>query len=233
MMLNNDSASRWVNGTIGEITDIFLDHGGKHVIVAELADGDSVEVTPFTWEIYNFFIESGQLQSEVVGKFTQYPLMLAWAVTIHKSQGKTFPKVIIDFGRGTFAHGQAYVALSRCTSLDGIVLAKPLLKKHILMDFDVVKFLTKYQYKKAEQSCPLDDKVELIKKAIKNKTPLEIVYLKPNDEKSKRVIHPEIIGEMEYQGKKYLGVRAFCTMRKEDRTFRADRILEIKEIGKT
>ena len=90
--------------------------------------GDEVEITPFTWEIYHFFVDGGQLQSEIVGKFTQYPLMLAWAVTIHKGQGKTFDKVIIDIGSGTFAHGQMYVALSQCTTLEGIVLKKLALK---------------------------------------------------------------------------------------------------------
>ena len=81
--------------------------------------------------------------------------MLAWAVTIHKSQGKTFDNVIIDIGSGAFAHGQTYVALSRCTSLEGIVLMKPLLKKHIWTDFKVTDFLTKYQYKRAEQANPV------------------------------------------------------------------------------
>jgi hypothetical protein len=156
--------------------------------------------------------------------------MLAWAVTIHKSQGKTFDRMIIDIGRGTFAHGQIYVALSRCTTLGGIVLRKPILKNHIWIDYKVVNFLTKYQYKKAEQSCPLDDKIEVIKTAIKNKAALQMVYLKPNDEKTRRVIRPEAVGEMEYRGKNYLGMRAFCMKRNEERVFRIDRILEIKEV---
>jgi len=84
--------------------------------------------------------------------------MLAWAVTIHKSQGKTFDNVIIDIGRGAFAHGQTYVALSRCTSLERIVLIKPLQKKDIWTDFKVVEFLTKYQYKKAGQINPVGEK---------------------------------------------------------------------------
>ncbi|MBI4303918.1 MAG: AAA family ATPase [Chloroflexi bacterium] len=228
MMLNNDSIGRWVNGSIGEIIEIVRD-GDECAIVVKLADGEIVDVKPHTWEIYRFFVEGGQLQSEVAGKFTQYPLMLAWAVTIHKSQGKTFDKVVIDFGRGTFAHGQAYVALSRCTSLEGIVLLRPLVKNHILMDYNVVKFLTKYQYKKAEEACSLDDKVGIIERAIKARTALQIVYLRPNDEKSKRIIRPLVLGEMEYQGKSYLGVRAFCLTRNEERTFRVDRILEIAE----
>jgi ATP-dependent DNA helicase PIF1 len=230
MMLNNDIEGRWVNGSIGEIKRLTRDDNGEYVIIAELGEDSTVEISPFTWEIYRSFVNNGQLESEVIGTFTQYPLMLAWAVTIHKSQGKTFDKVIIDIGRGTFAHGQTYVALSRCTSLEGIVLVKPLLKKHIWTDFKVVEFLTKYQYKKSEQSRPLSDKIELIEKAIRNKATLKIVYLKPNDVKSVRTIRPEGVGEMEYQGKTYLGVRAFCLMRHEERTFRVDRILEIEEI---
>jgi hypothetical protein len=229
MMLNNDASGRWVNGSIGKIIDITGSGNADHILIAELADGDIVEVTPYTWEIFKFFVEDEQLKSRVIGRFTQYPLMLAWAITIHKSQGKTLDRVIIDIGRGTFAHGQMYVALSRCTTLSGIVLKKPILKKHIWMDYNVVNFLTRYQYKKSEQACPVEDKIEIIRKAIQNGAALQIVYLKPNDEKTRRVIRPEMVGEMEYQGKKYLGVRAFCMKRNEERVFRIDRILEIKE----
>ena len=228
MMLNNDSAGRWVNGSIGEVKSI-IGEGSEHLIVVELSDGETVDVTPFTWEIYNYFVEGEQLKSEVVGRFTQFPLMLAWAVTIHKSQGKTFERVIIDFGRGTFAHGQAYVALSRCTTLNGIVLMKPFLKNHILMDYDVVKFLTRFQYRKAEQTNPAQEKMALIGRAIANRTALRIVYLKPDDEKSRRTVIPLNVGEMEYGGKTFLGLRAFCLTRNEERTFRIDRILEMKE----
>lgn len=229
MMVNNDAYGRWANGSIGKTIDIIRDDNDEHIIVAELADGETVDITPYTWEIFRFFAEEGQLHSEVIGRFRQYPLMLAWAVTIHKSQGKTFDKVIIDIGRGAFTHGQTYVALSRCTTLGGIVLKKPILKKHIWTDYKVVDFLTKYQYKKAEQSYPVNDKLEMIKRAIGNKAALQIVYLKPNDEKTSRIIRPEMVGEMEYRGKKYLGMQAFCMKRNEERTFRIDRILEIKE----
>ncbi|MDD5095667.1 MAG: AAA family ATPase [Dehalococcoidia bacterium] len=228
MMVNNDPGGRWVNGSIGKIREIT--HNKKEdTIVAEVADDEIVEIAPYTWEIFRFFAEEGQLQSEVVGRFKQYPLMLAWAVTIHKSQGKTLEKVIVDIGRGTFAYGQVYVALSRCTTLEGIVLKKPILKKHIWTDYKMVDFLTKYQYRKAEQSCSVADKVETIKRAITNKTALHIVYLKPNDVKSKRIIRPETVGEMEYGGKKFLGMRAFCLKRNEERVFRVDRVLEIEE----
>ena len=79
------------------------------------------------------------------------------------------------------------------------------------------------------EASPVDRKIEVIRKAIENKASLEIVYLKPSDEKTTRVVRPEAVGEMEYLGKKYLGMRAFCLKRNDDRVFRIDRILEIKE----
>jgi len=229
MMVNNDVEGRWVNGSIGKISGMTVDENGERVIIAELTEGTEVEISPYTWEIYKFFVEEGQLQSETVGRFKQYPLILAWAVTIHKSQGKTFNKVIIDIGRGTFSYGQMYVALSRCTTLEGIVLKKPVLKKHIWTDYRVVKFLTKYQYNRAEQSCSVDDKIEVIKKAIDNQAKLKMVYLRPNDEKTSRTVIPRFVDDMEYQGKVFLGMRAFCMKRNAERTFRVDRILELKE----
>ena len=230
MMVNNDADGRWVNGSIGKITDVTVDKDGESVLIAELTDGTEIEISPYTWEIFKFFVEEGQLQSETVGRLRQYPLMLAWAVTIHKSQGKTFDKVVIDIGSGTFSYGQIYVALSRCTALEGIVLRKPILKKHIWTDYRVVDFLTKYQYTKAEQSCSVDDKIEMIKRAIENNAALQMVYLRPNDEKTSRTVIPKAVGEMEYRSSKYIGMQAFCLKRNEDRVFRIDRILEIEEV---
>ena len=76
-----------------------------------------------------------------VGRFTQFPLKLAWAMTIHKSQGKTFDRVVIDMGSGAFAHGQSYVALSRCRTLDGITLRRPLSDRDLMLDPEVREFL--------------------------------------------------------------------------------------------
>lgn len=232
MMVNNDSEGRWVNGTVGRIVDVEKSEEGKDIMIVELADGNEVDVEPYTWKLFNLYYnkETGSLDSEVVGSFTQYPLRLAWAVTIHKSQGKTFDRVIIDIGSGTFSHGQVYVALSRCTSLDGIVLKKPIQKKHIFMDWKVVNFLTKYQYKLSDRNCSLEEKIRVIKRAIENKSNLDIVYLRPNDEKSRRVIRPKRVGKMEYLGKSYVGVEGFCFLRQDDRVFRVDRILEMKEV---
>ncbi|HSW57196.1 MAG TPA: AAA family ATPase [Dehalococcoidales bacterium] len=231
MMLTNDFEGRWVNGTMGEISGFTKDKDGSPHVIVTLSDGDEVEVSPFTWEISRFVLEAGSLKTEIVGSFTQFPFMLAWAITIHKSQGKTFNKVIIDIGRGTFAHGQMYVALSRCTTLEGIVLKRPILKKHIWMDWKVVDFLTRYQYQKSERNLPAAEKLRLIQNAIAGNGWVEIVYLKPDDVKSRRTIKPVLVGEMNYLGVSYLGMRAFCLTRKAERTFRVDRILEISEVS--
>jgi len=225
MMLNNDRQRRWVNGTMAKIRKIKQDE-----IEIELQDGKRTTVEPFTWEIFHFSFDAkqNQLESEVVAAFTQFPLKLAWAITIHKSQGKTFDKVIIDIGRGTFAHGQMYVALSRCRSLDGIVLKKLLKKSHIFMDWRVVKFVTGFQYQKSEDKCSLGDKMQLISEVAKRGGKLKIVYLKASDEKSTRTIEPLEIAEMEYQGKPFLGLRAFCHSRGAERVFKLERILELE-----
>lgn len=146
MMLNNDVEKRWHNGSIGKVVDFLEPTNEKHkqerAIMVELADGNIYKIEPHTWDCYAYSVdaETGKVKTESVGSFTQYPLKLAWAVTIHKSQGKTFDKVIIDIGSGTFAHGQMYVALSRCTSLGGIILKKKIEKRHIIVDERIIEF---------------------------------------------------------------------------------------------
>lgn len=231
MLLNNDPYGRWVNGSIGRITAIEQESGDRDIVIVELTNGDIADVTPYKWELftYQYDKQKRQIESEVNGSFTQYPIKLAWAMTIHKSQGKTFEKVVIDIGKGTFATGQMYVALSRCTCLEGIILKKPVEKRHIFIDWRVVRFVTEYQYKLSDRLLPADDKIRLIRNAIGEERALKIVYLKNNDTKSVRLITPLAVGEMEYLGKTYTGVQAFCHTRNGTRTFRIDRILEISE----
>ncbi|MCS7179885.1 MAG: AAA family ATPase [bacterium] len=224
MLVNNDFQKRWINGTLGKIVEIFPE---ENIILVKSFDGREFEVEPHTWENFEYYIEKDELKTRTIGKFTQFPIILAWAVTIHKSQGKTFEKVIIDVGKGTFAPGQIYVALSRCRTLEGIILKRPIKKYHIWSDWKIVDFLTKYQYKKSEEKLPFKKKIEIIKKAIDKERELEIVYLKPNDEKTKRVIIPLSIEEMEYCEEKFIGLKAFCKKRNAIRNFRIDRIIEI------
>jgi ATP-dependent exoDNAse (exonuclease V) alpha subunit len=142
MLLNNDPEGRWINGTIGTVFSL-----KPNEITVKLETGDIVNVAPFTWSSYrtSFNTEKKTIESKEVGNFRQMPIKLAWAITIHKSQGKTFNKVIIDFGRGAFAHGQTYVALSRCTTLSGIKLLRPVTEAHIILDKRIEEFITDFQ----------------------------------------------------------------------------------------
>jgi len=232
MLLTNDSYGRWVNGSIGRIEEIIRPEEGAEVIMVRLSSGELVDILPHQWEIFHFEYDQkkNKITSRVVGTFIQYPLRLSWAVTIHKSQGKTFDRVVVDIGRGAFAHGQVYVALSRCTSFKGLVLKKPIKKGHILMDYRVVRFLTRFQYEQASEKLPVEVKRKRIKEAIKDNQWLEMIYLKPDDTKSQRLVRPVALNWMEYGGKSFEGLRAYCFLRQEERTFRLDRILELKVI---
>lgn len=227
MLLNNDSVGRWINGTIGKVAEIEDD-----CIFVELPNGDVEDVRLNTWELFEYTLDSKtrSIKTEEVGAFTQFPLKLAWAITIHKSQGKTFDKLILDLSHRMFATGQAYVALSRCRSMEGIVLKHKFQKNHVLVDWRIVNFLTRYQYQISEQNIPFEEKVKILKDAIRNKRRLKITYLKAQDVKSNRVIEPLTVGDMEYLGKMFPGVRCYCHARKEERTFRIDRILEISHV---
>ncbi|MFJ2504095.1 MULTISPECIES: ATP-dependent RecD-like DNA helicase [unclassified Microbacterium] len=142
MFLRNDTAMsgeppRWVNGTIGTVVRII----GSAVRVD--IDGEEVDVEPAVWERFRYAYDQNtkKLSRDVVAEFTQFPLRLAWAVTIHKSQGKTYERAIIDLGSGAFAPGQTYVALSRLTSLEGLYLSRPLRPRDIRVDEDVRRFM--------------------------------------------------------------------------------------------
>ena len=138
MLLNNEQRGRWVNGDLAKVIGI----GNDSVRVA-FEDGSFDDVARYTWEKVHFAFneDSGKVEPTAAGSFTQFPMKLAWAVTIHKGQGKTYDRVSIDFGAGMFAPGQAYVALSRCRSLEGLSLSSPLRQKHIFTDPRIDEFM--------------------------------------------------------------------------------------------
>ena len=140
MFIKNDSDGRWVNGTIGIVEEL-----GKEIIVVRVGDM-SYDVEREKWKTlaYEFSEMEDKIVEKTQGAYTQFPLMLAWAITIHKSQGKTLERVIIDLGDGAFAAGQLYVALSRCKTLTGIALKQPITHTDIRCDGEVVEFMREF-----------------------------------------------------------------------------------------
>ena len=145
VFIKNDPEKRWVNGTVGKI---YL--ATQERIEVELESGERHEVEPEIWSniVYQYDEKTNRVIEKELGSFTQYPLKLAWALTVHKSQGLTFNNVVVDFGRGAFSSGQTYVALSRCTSLEGLVLKSYLSERDIFVNPSIVQFSKEFNNQK-------------------------------------------------------------------------------------
>ncbi|MBR1791166.1 MAG: helicase, partial [Bacteroidaceae bacterium] len=143
IFVKNDQEKQWVNGTLGTIIAFSEEPYGLVVLTEE---GKEVLVEEAMWSNirYTYNEREKKIEEEELGTFTQFPIRLAWAITIHKSQGLTFQRVTIDFGTGTFAGGQAYVALSRCTSLEGMTLKRPVSRSDVFVRPEIVNFATHF-----------------------------------------------------------------------------------------
>lgn len=141
VLLRNDPERRFVNGTIGNILRMSDDMILLRILNKD-GDDEEIELHRFEWELiqYDYDRNERTLTPKVIGTFRQFPIKLAWAITIHKSQGKTFDRAIIDLGRGAFEYGQTYVALSRCRTLNGIILKRRLKPSDIMVDDRILEF---------------------------------------------------------------------------------------------
>ena len=161
IFVRNDKEKRWVNGTIGVV--IYIDEGEGIITVVD-EDGNEHDVEREVWENmrYTFNEKEQKIEEQLLGTFVQFPLRLAWAITVHKSQGLTFRNVKIDFsGGGAFAGGQTYVALSRCTSLEGITLEEPIHRSDIFVRAEVVAFANRYNDGQLFQQAIYESKADM------------------------------------------------------------------------
>ena len=140
-MLRNDHRRRWVNGSLGIIKEKRKAEDGSDFLSVWFPDKKKTfNISSYEWKIYKYIYDGSKIMAQLAGTFKQFPFRLAWAITIHKSQGKTFDNIVVDFGNRVFSPGQVYVALSRCTSLEGIVLKTPIKKHFISVDSRITKF---------------------------------------------------------------------------------------------
>ena len=144
IFIRNDKKGRWCNGTIGKVTRL-----RENSVYVALEDGNEMLVEWEVWENmqYTYNEKEKKVEEKVLGSFSQIPIKPAWALTVHRSQGLTFNRVVIDFAGGAFTGGQTYVALSRCTSIEGITLLKPLNERDIIVNPAVVEFSRQFNNK--------------------------------------------------------------------------------------
>ena len=144
MVLRNDTGMEYVNGTIGTIVDM----EPEEITICNTANSQLLSIKRAKWEMIEYVLGSGEgasISTRVIGTYTQFPLRLAWAMSIHKSQGQTFDQVVLDMEGGAFEHGQTYVALSRCTTLDGLKLKRRLKPTDFIMDERILDFQANFR----------------------------------------------------------------------------------------
>lgn len=231
MMLKNDGCKRWVNGSIGKIEKLEPD------AITVKIDGNKYKIEKESWNEVEYVLnpETKEIEERVIAGFSQFPLQLSYAMTIHKSQGKTFDKITVDVGTGAFAHGQVYVALSRCTTLAGIVLNNPIRNNDIIVDPRVIEY---YKNKSIPQSRQLISTTkpsstgfirDEILKAIDGRHSIKILYENFNGETSERQLSDlKLTNDFNEFGYDKQHVKGFCHLRNEERSFKIDRIKKIE-----
>lgn len=233
MMLKNDGGKRWVNGSIGKIEQL------EENSITVRIDGNKYKIEKESWNEVEYVLnkETKEIEERTIAGFSQFPLQLSYAMTIHKSQGKTFDKITVDVGTGAFAHGQIYVALSRCRTIEGIILNNPIRNNDIIVDPRVLEFYNIKAIPKAkpiqvvaQQTTELNIKEEL-KKAINGKYNIKIQYQNFDGEVSERQLSDlKMTEDFNDFGYDKQHIKGFCHLRNEERSFKISRIKNIELI---
>ncbi|MDO5726307.1 MAG: AAA family ATPase [Bowdeniella nasicola] len=190
MLVNNDAAGRWVNGSLAVVLAIEAEDETKPAVLLELLDGTVVRVKAHEWKITRPRIGEQGLVHETIGTFTQLPIKLAWAITIHKAQGLTLPRVIVDLRGGVHFPGQLYVALSRCTSLAGLVLTRAVKPRDVRVDSRVREFVATDAFGgDAQQYCALE--ALFVGEGDKHPRAIELALALPEGTIVESVINPQ------------------------------------------
>lgn len=233
MMLKNDGGKRWVNGSIGKIDKL-----EENSITVKI-DGNKYKIEKESWNEVEYVLnkETKEIEERIIAGFSQFPLQLSYAMTIHKSQGKTFDKITVDVGTGAFAHGQIYVALSRCRTIEGIILNNPIRNNDIIVDPRVIEFYKTKSIPPTKSPTILNQpknglfiKDEL-QKAISGNHKIKIQYENFDGEVSERELSElKMTEEFNDFGYDKQHIKGFCHLRNEERSFKISRIKNIELI---
>lgn len=233
MMLKNDGGKRWVNGSIGKVEKL-----EENSITVKI-DGNKYKIEKESWNEVEYVLnkETKEIEERIIAGFSQFPLQLSYAMTIHKSQGKTFDKITVDVGTGAFAHGQIYVALSRCRTIEGIILNNPIRNNDIIVDPRVIQFYKTKSIPQAKlpailsqpkNSLSIKDELQ---KAISGNHKIKIQYENFDGEVSERELSElKMTEEFNDFGYDKQHIKGFCHLRNEERSFKISRIKNIELI---
>jgi ATP-dependent DNA helicase PIF1 len=233
MMLKNDGGKRWVNGSIGKVEKL-----EENVITVKI-DGNKYKIEKESWNEVEYVLnkETKEIEERIIAGFSQFPLQLSYAMTIHKSQGKTFDKITVDVGTGAFAHGQIYVALSRCRTIEGIILNNPIRNNDIIVDPRVIEYYKTKSIPQAKTTTILNQpKKDLsikdeLQKAINGNHKIKIQYENFDGEVSEREISElKMTEEFNDFGYDKQHIKGYCHLRNEERSFKISRIKKIELI---